>query len=594
MALARGKRRRRRRRLRLADVVFPLAILFFLASSVLPTVSASQGDRSPEYQSCVSSCTKDSCSGDPEWDDGTAKTTRLPMMLRLTFWNCIDDCKYHCTHRVTNAAQSRVRKIREETRALVDAKGAAEDWSMAKQRSVAEQMVKERLDAMRPVEKQMVQFHGKWVFVRFLGCQEPMSVLFSLMNFFVHQRAVRQLGKHIPEAFPLKLVYILHALVSCNAWFWSAVFHARDKNFTERMDYFSAGAVVLGGLFFSLSRLFRLAPGTVAFGLLARICGACLGLHILYLSFGRFDYSYNMTANVVVGLAHSLLWLAYSFSPSAFAARSLGSSLSDRYSASRAAMRASRPPSGIAGAAAAGSPPPGTTAHSNGGSPPAPVSAAIPPPSSSKRARHQLRKIVFLLLAASALELLDFPPILRALDAHALWHLATVPLASMWYGWLIEDARECVASGFFVGEGIKGPKLLTEGSAAAAEVVVPALERAKEWASSAASSAAASARHRGINFDWDNLQGAASASGVELNALTHKLNALARGTLNGIGGGHGGQGHANSASTPHVVVPGVAVGGSTTPGVDLGAGGGGGSSSREREKQRELGDRGIV
>lgn len=151
-------------------------------------------------------------------------------------------------------------------------------------------------------------------------------------------------------------------------------------------------------------------------------------------------------------------------------------------------------------------------------------------------------------------------------------------------------------SGFFIGEGIKGPKLLTEGSAAAAEVVVPAFERAKEWASSAASSAAASARHRGLKFDWDNLQGAASASGVELNALTNKLNALARGTLNGIGGGQQGSRpeHTTSASTPHVVIP----GGSASPGgidddlVDLGRGT---TSTREREKQRELfGERGIV
>jgi hypothetical protein len=32
-----------------------------------------------------------------------------------------------------------------------------------------------------------------------------------------------------------------------------------------------------------------------------------------------------------------------------------------------------------------------------------------------------------------ALELLDFPPFLWILDAHALWHLTTVPLIPLWY-----------------------------------------------------------------------------------------------------------------------------------------------------------------
>lgn len=31
------------------------------------------------------------------------------------------------------------------------------------------------------------------------------------------------------------------------------------------------------------------------------------------------------------------------------------------------------------------------------------------------------------------LELLDFPPVLWAVDAHALWHLSTVPIPLLWY-----------------------------------------------------------------------------------------------------------------------------------------------------------------
>jgi hypothetical protein len=38
-------------------------------------------------------------------------------------------------------------------------------------------------------------------------------------------------------------------------------------------------------------------------------------------------------------------------------------------------------------------------------------------------------------------ELLDFPPLLGLLDAHALWHGATAPLAYLLYSFLEADAR---------------------------------------------------------------------------------------------------------------------------------------------------------
>ncbi|XP_022227796.1 post-GPI attachment to proteins factor 3 [Drosophila obscura] len=51
-----------------------------------------------------------------------------------------------------------------------------------------------------------------------------------------------------------------------------------------------------------------------------------------------------------------------------------------------------------------------------------------------------LRFYVLFALAMS-LELLDFPPICWILDAHALWHFATVPLVSLYYDFMIEDCR---------------------------------------------------------------------------------------------------------------------------------------------------------
>jgi len=44
-------------------------------------------------------------------------------------------------------------------------------------------------------------------------------------------------------------------------------------------------------------------------------------------------------------------------------------------------------------------------------------------------------------MVAGALELFDFPPLWRAVDAHALWHAATVVIVDRWYAFLLRDAR---------------------------------------------------------------------------------------------------------------------------------------------------------
>ncbi|EPQ28085.1 uncharacterized protein PFL1_04412 [Pseudozyma flocculosa PF-1] len=498
---------------------------------------ASQGDRSPEYKDCVASCTADLCRD--HIDDGVLTAHRLPWILRVTKWTCEDDCKYHCTHMVTNDAAARVQKIRLDAQHAADVMVQAGTLSASSSSAKAQEMVEERLAQLRPVQKQMVQYHGKWVFVRFLGAQEPLSVIFSLLNLRVQLKALLMFRKQLPDAFPLKLVYIIHTLISINAWLWSAVFHTRDKHFTEKMDYFSAGAVILSGFFFSVCRLFRLSPGTAGFRVLQRSCVAALALHILYLSVGRFDYAYNMTANVCVGLAHNALWLIYSLRPSTFPSNVIA----DRSAASRAALRASKPPSALA--------------TPNGGStPPVPVVTSIGPPSSSLRARRRLQLLLGLMTAAALLEVLDFPPILRFLDAHSLWHLATVPISEMWYRWLADDARECVSTGWWLGDALQAPDV--------AKHAATALGQAREWAS-------------------DRLKGRAAvlAQNMELNALTAKLNDLANRagfSGSGVGGGLGGGTRADTASST-----GIELGTAPT-----------GMTEREREKARELGERARV
>ncbi|TKY90316.1 hypothetical protein EX895_000314 [Sporisorium graminicola] len=486
-----------------------LLLVLLAALFLAPTASASEGDRSPEYRLCVNSCTADVCRDNV--DDGTMLAHRLPFILRLTRWTCEDDCKYHCTHRVTNDAVERVHKIQHDARLEVEQLAKSQPISASAKAERIRGIVETQMSALRPVQKQMVQFHGKWVFIRFLGAQEPLSVLFSLLNLKVHWNALFMMRKQLPDAFPLKLVYIVHTLISMNAWLWSAVFHTRDKNWTEKLDYFSAGSVIMSAFFFSATRLFRIAPGSDRFALLRRVCMGALGLHVLYLSIGRFDYAYNMAANVVVGLIHTLLWLAYSLRPTTFPSNPLV----DRTAYSRAAMRAAKP-----SLSALSTPAP----LSNGAAtPPVPVSTNIGPPSSHPKQRRRLQLILGLMSASVLLELLDFPPILRVLDAHALWHLATVPITKMWYDWLVNDAKECVSTGWWLSDrsvGVQGGELAST------------LEHLSE-----------------------KLKGRAAslAQNIELNVLTSKLNDLANkagfsGRVGSVNGNAGASGGLNGAS----------------------------------------------
>lgn len=256
---------------------------------------------------------------------------------RLLFWDCPSECDYTCQHIVT---EGRVAKFRSE---------------------------------ISPVH----QFHGKWPFYRFLGMQEPFSVLFSFLNYLAHTWGLSRVRNKIPASYTLRPWYIAFGTFGLVSWTASMVFHTRDYMLTEKADYFAAGASVLYGLYYAPIRIFRLDDPSGSDANKASFVRVwtimCIGAylaHVSYLSFWTWDYGYNMTANIVVGVLQNILW-------STFAWR--------RYSQTGRIWQAW----------------PGM--------------------------------IVAWIVFAMSLEILDFVPWRLMIDAHSLWHLGTVVPTIWWY-----------------------------------------------------------------------------------------------------------------------------------------------------------------
>jgi hypothetical protein len=258
----------------------------------------------------------------------------LALHRRLLLWDCPAECDYTCQHIITTT----------------------------------------RLARDPPHLQPVQQFHGKWPFYRFAGMQEPFSVVFSLFNYLAHAWGMAQLRAHIPASYTLRKYYLCFGYVGLASWTFSMIFHTRDFALTEKLDYFAAGANVLYGLYYAPIRVFRLDRAeprkTSALRVWTLLCALLYAMHVAYLSLWKWDYTYNMAANVVVGIIANILWSGFSY----VQYRRIGRTW------------------------------------------------AVWP-----------GMCVAWIIVAMSMELLDFPPWKGMLDAHSLWHLGTVVPTVLWY-----------------------------------------------------------------------------------------------------------------------------------------------------------------
>lgn len=229
-----------------------------------------------------------------------------------------------------------------------------------------------------------VQFYGKWPFTRVFFVQEFASVVFSLANLYAHWHGFNRLRRELAGiSSSSKFALMFHSCVSMNAWVWSSIFHTRDVAITEHLDYFSAIAVVLCTLWLSLTKVLSIR--------------------------GRNPVKLKRSTNALLFVATAIYFLLhirhttrnpmrfdYDFNMKALGAIGLSTNILWFYYFSRL--------------------------HS---------------------LRHVQKLVVLVLwvMMAMTLEVFDFSPWFLLVDAHALWHAATVIPAFMWYDFLIGDEQ---------------------------------------------------------------------------------------------------------------------------------------------------------
>lgn len=209
-----------------------------------------------------------------------------------------------------------------------------------------------------------------------------------------------------------------------------------DTPFTEKMDYFSATLTITFTVHYTLLRLFNLFPYPPqrpstprARYLLSLTLVVIYVAHISYLlSTPRFDYGWNILFNTSLGAIHLSLWSIFSLR------------FSVKLPFPLALIPTPYPP--------------------------------LDPLQISPKPRYSKMSAVLVLAttAAMSFELFDFPPFARILDAHSLWHAATIGIARGWYEFMIRDASMLEAARMTydpTGVGRMADKMASEAKASA-------------------------------------------------------------------------------------------------------------------------------
>ena len=360
------------------NILLITTLLFYF-----PTlIQASIGDQLPAFQQCLATCL----------------CTNIPPQYTVFGWSCDANCNYYCQQVITNE--------------------------------------RERLNLP------MVQFYGKWPFRTVVGVQEFWSSLFSLGNLYANYgsyKVIYREFKRIKQSGGLEYgkgglvdleceVLYLQSLVligvSCMGWFCSCIFHFRDTGFTEVLDYFGAFAIMLCNLNLIVVRYFKLYKVRYRWRLKVwqLSLAGIYGYHMIRL-FIDWDYSYNMNINVVAGLSAMALWFCHSFKVGKVYhknANLINNTISLLPFEANILQKL----------------------HLQGN-----YYYGVTKAKKLRLTTGNLSRFIpyipvlnnGILLCGLYLELNDFAPWQRLVDAHCLWHLITILPSHIWFDWNVWD-----------------------------------------------------------------------------------------------------------------------------------------------------------
>ncbi|XP_008795943.1 post-GPI attachment to proteins factor 3-like [Phoenix dactylifera] len=260
-----------------------LALLLALGC-LFEALDASPGDFDPLYRTCVEQCEKTGIIEDSSiqhcqfpYNDIPVDSPwymQEPLYLQWKQLNCESDCQYNCMMQ------------RENERGKL---------------------------GLNPVK-----YHGKWPFRRVFVFQEPLSAVLSALNLLMHFTGWLSFFLLVNYKLPLRPqskrtyyeytgLWHIYAVLSMNTWFWSAIFHTRGFDLTEKLDYSSAVASLGFSFILCLLRTFNVKDEASRVMLAAPIL-AFVTTHILYLNFYQLDYGWNMKVCVTMGVTTLLVW----------------------------------------------------------------------------------------------------------------------------------------------------------------------------------------------------------------------------------------------------------------------------------------------
>lgn len=329
---------------------------FLVVSLLLPVTGGSYGDHDPSYRQCMRSCTI--CSSSSE-DTASSRTNQLVHSIDyeqfyfdyvpyvfVPHWDCIDICSYNCMHTITSER-------------------IASGYSILK-------------------------YNGHWPFTRYLGLEEPASVVFSLLNAVPHfthilnshRNRCNSSSSSSGKASYMSVWLCMLPYVSLNAWLSSAYFHAKKTKVSSLIDYIGALILVSYSLLIAVRKLCGKKMNDIAVASLLTVWCACVAHRVNHMIYERVSFSEHMTLCITLAVIHVLVWLLY---------------IGKEFYTSKVYNRS--------------------------------VWVCL------------ICQLWFIL--ASTLEVFDFPPYYRIFDAHSLWHAATVLLGFLWYYYWQLDLIEC-------------------------------------------------------------------------------------------------------------------------------------------------------